>query len=84
MKVTKEDITRMAREAGYGEALADLHALALERFADLVREECAKLCDKTEEAMWESWDELADPSDQGGAITASHLAALIRKRKGTQ
>jgi hypothetical protein len=39
----------MAREAGYGDALADLHAPALERFAALVaaaeREACAKLFD---------------------------------------
>ena len=30
------DILRMAREAGYGDAMADLHAFALERFAALV------------------------------------------------
>ncbi len=47
--MNREDIIRMAREAGYGDALADLHAPALERFAKLVaaaeREECAKVCD---------------------------------------
>lgn len=43
--MTLDDITRMAREAGYGWALADLHIAALERFANLVaaaeREACA-------------------------------------------
>ena len=56
--MTREDITRMAREAGYGEAMSDLHAPALERFAALVaaaeREACAKVCyevfDKT--GLW--------------------------------
>jgi len=44
------------------------------------REACAKLCDKTENSLWDSWDKSADPSDQGGATTASRLAALIRQR----
>ena len=30
--MTRDDITRMAREAGYGDAMADLHGPALERF----------------------------------------------------
>ena len=34
--MNREDIIRMAREAGYGEALSDLHAPALERFAALI------------------------------------------------
>lgn len=45
----REDIIRMAREAGYGDALSMLHSNALERFATLVaaaeREACAKVCD---------------------------------------
>ena len=44
------DIIRLAREAGYGDALADLHAPALERFAKLVaaaeREACAKVVEQ--------------------------------------
>ena len=46
----RDDIIRMAREAGYGEAMVDLHLPALIRFAALVaaaeREECAKVCDE--------------------------------------
>ena len=45
----KDTIIRLAREAGYGEAMSDLHAPALERFAALVatheREACARMCD---------------------------------------
>jgi hypothetical protein len=43
----KDDIIRMARESGYGDAMSNLHAPALERFANLVaaheREECANI-----------------------------------------
>jgi hypothetical protein len=34
--MTRDDITRMAREAGYGWSMTDMHAPALERFAALV------------------------------------------------
>jgi hypothetical protein len=48
--VNSGDIIRLAREAGYGDALADLHAPALERFAKLVaaaeREACAKVVEQ--------------------------------------
>ena len=58
--MTREDIIRMAREAGYGDAMSDLHAPALERFAALVaayeREECAKAC---EDSVEYAADELA-------------------------
>lgn len=50
--MTKEDILRLAREAGFGEwaGTDDVRFLAvIERFAELVvaaeREECAKLCE---------------------------------------
>ena len=43
--MTRDDILRMARDAGYGYAMSDIHAPALERFAALVadaeREACA-------------------------------------------
>ena len=46
--MTRDDIISMAKEAGYGWSLADIHAPALERFAALVaaaeREACAKVC----------------------------------------
>jgi hypothetical protein len=44
------DTIDMAREAGYGEHLSMLHAVALNRFAELVRaderEACAKVCEE--------------------------------------
>ena len=47
--MTKEDVIRMAREAGFPEAILELSPTALERFAALVasaeREACAKVCE---------------------------------------
>ena len=34
--MTRDDIIKLARQAGYGDAMVDLHAPALERFAHLV------------------------------------------------
>ena len=36
--MTRDDIIRMARDAGYGDVMSDLHAPVLERFAKLVYE----------------------------------------------
>ena len=45
MNIDRESVIKWAREAEYGDAMADLHASALERFAALVaaaeREACA-------------------------------------------
>lgn len=64
--MTRDDIIRMAREAGYGDAMTDLHAPALERFANLTaaaeREACAKEADK-----WIGCDGLADAIRERGA-----------------
>ena len=50
--MNRDDIIRMAREAGYGWSMTDMHAPALERFAALVaaaeREACARVVDPTE------------------------------------
>jgi hypothetical protein len=43
-----EDVAKMAREAGYGDAMADLHAPALERFAALVANRCAEIAYEAE------------------------------------
>ncbi len=73
--MTRDDVIRMAREAGYGWSMADMHFPALERFAALVaaaeREECAKLVD----------EEMADyrygtPPN----IALNNAAAAIRAR----
>ena len=46
--MNKEDIIKLAREAGYGDAMADLHAPALERFASLVAARCANIAYEAE------------------------------------
>jgi hypothetical protein len=59
--MTNDDIIRMAREAGYGWSMADMHFPALERFARLVaaaavkeeREACARVLD--EMAAQDKW-----------------------------
>ena len=70
--MTREDIIRMARQAGYGDAMSDLHAPALERFADLVaaheREKCAK------------WADLVAREIDNTHNTASYIASGIRAR----
>jgi len=47
--MTKDDITRMAREAGFVGFDGDNGALR--RFAALIREECANICEDTT-ASW--------------------------------
>jgi hypothetical protein len=37
--MTNDDIIKMARRAGYGDVMADIHAPALQRFAELVASE---------------------------------------------
>ena len=48
--MTREEIIRMAREAGYGLSLSDMHAPALERFAALVA--AAEREAKAEYELW--------------------------------
>ncbi len=70
--MTRDEIIRMAREAGYGDAMADLHAPALERFAALVateeREQCKNVCQLVAKEI----------DDTNG--TATYLAAAISAR----
>jgi hypothetical protein len=58
--MTRDDVIRMAREAGYGWSMTDMHAPALERFAALVaaaeRRECVIACEGVEQATEsQSW-----------------------------
>ena len=68
--MNRDTVIALAREAGYGEAMSDLHAPALARFAALVaaheREECAKVCDEYNDGRY--------------ANTADLCAAAIRSR----
>ena len=63
--MTKEDIIRMAREAGISESHAQGMQGFLERFAALVaaaeREECAKVCEEIDRnGAWVTKLEAAD------------------------
>jgi hypothetical protein len=68
--MTKEDVIKMAREAGGGTTWWPLHSDTLERFAALVaaaeREACAKLC--------------ADGINAEQYPTLTRLAEMIRAR----
>jgi hypothetical protein len=61
--MTTDDIVRMAREVGYGDAMADLHSPALERFAKLVveaeREACAKVVEEWLHGEWHNQGVIA-------------------------
>lgn len=72
--MTKDDIIRMAREAGFADDKGVVHpAYQLEAFANLVaafeREACAKVC-----------DELVDVNYVEKRLIAYHHAYLIRQR----
>ena len=74
--MTKDDIIRMAREAGLADANGVVHAAyQLEAFAKLVaeheREACAKVC-----------DEINNDYD-GEEVSASWIATAIRARETT-
>ena len=79
--MNREDIIRMAREAGEAEGMIEFvfHPV-IERFAALVasaeREACAALCFQ----MWEKWMD-ADPSERDNlSRDADDCAAAIRAR----
>ena len=91
----KEDIVRMAREAGMQLAwiatVPDTNKMKVlcdfdqvQRFAVLVsaaeREECAKVCEEVESRAEELWDKFAYPEDQGMASGARQCTTAIRAR----
>jgi hypothetical protein len=75
--MNREDIIRMAREAGFSEWAVGLSKmpLHLERFAALVasaeREACAKMCEAQEYEYWKSTESQDfTPQDCADAIRA--------------
>ena len=88
----REDIIRMAREAGFRDTTSLIVALSVsweqvEQFAALVaaaeREACAKVCEEVESRAEELWDKFAYPEDQGMASGARQCATAIRARGNT-
>ena len=86
--MNREQIIRMAREAGlaYGSDEKPLNSVT--RFAALVaaaaraeeNEACAKVCEEVESRAEELWDKFAYPEDQGMASGARQCATAIRAR----
>lgn len=86
----REEIIRMAREAGFEVYETDVWITdgwwleELERFAALVaaheREACAKVCEEVESRAEELWDKFAYPEDQGMASGARQCTTAIRAR----
>jgi hypothetical protein len=72
--MTRDDIIKLAREAGVGRW--DAQEVAIERFAALVaereREECAKVADS------QDGDDEGDAPDCTWSRCARHIAAAIR------
>ena len=85
--MTRDDIIRLAREAGFdqtGVASFMEFTARIERFAALVaaaeRRACAEACEEVESRAEELWDKFAYPEDQGMASGARQCAAAIRAR----
>ena len=87
--MTRDDIIRMAREAGAHEKHLVMYMDFddLERFAALVaaaeREACAKLCDSESERGFFNWKNDIPQNKEfwnGGQMFASQLAEEIRAR----
>ncbi len=78
--MTRDDIIRMAREAGFATSWTEAAGDALERFAALVakheREACAGLCDEIEKRKWQT---VMHGGEMQG-IGARDCAAAIRQR----
>jgi len=89
----REDIIRMAREAGFQVYETDVWITdgwwleELERFAALVaaaeRRACAEACEEVESRAEELWDKFAYPEDQGMASGARQCTTAIRARGNT-
>lgn len=89
----KDEIIRMAKEAGFSEAWLtaganpphfDAPAVIVEHFYNLAvqheREECAKLCDEVSLQALVSWKLAYHPEDQGREMSADECAHAIRAR----
>ncbi len=87
MAMTRDEVIRMAKEAGLVSpspyaGVWDNYAAALERFAELVakaeREACAKVCEETDVEQFTHCSVLHDD----GRLTLANAAAAIRARGG--
>lgn len=89
--MTREEFVRLIRKAGLvqivkkhndGTVTVEIPDMPkLEYFAELMIEECAKVCEKIEMNSYALWDRTADPEAQGRGIGAADCAAAIRELK---
>ena len=86
--MNREDIIRMAREAGFAVGLGSPMHHKLHRFAALVaareREACAKVCDDFERAKWESVKDIVANGGRLAFAGPMQCAAAIRARGETK
>lgn len=86
--MTRDDIIRMAREAGFHEWYSNpergYHFGCAMKFATLVaaaeREACAKLCDDLERQKWESVHDIQINGGRLRFVGPVHCATAIRAR----
>ena len=64
-------IIEMAREVGFNIEHAATNEM-LSRFADLVREDCAKICEEAHDRYKELWDKFGYTEDEGRTLAALH------------
>lgn len=86
--MTREDIIRMALEAGgctpEWDDFWEFHQDALEHFAALVaaaeREACAEICERRKNLYWMETDKTGLEAHRAAAIASEECAAAIRAR----
>ena len=75
----KQRDIELAREIGFNTEHPATNEY-LHRFADLIREDCAKVCDEAHARYKELWEKFDYAEDQGRALAALDCAAAIRAR----
>jgi len=83
--MTKDDIIRMAREAGLADGIElDREIAEFERFANLVaaaeREACAEVCNAIFTGARKAWKAKYNPHDDGRCHGAFECEEAIRAR----
>lgn len=73
-------IIQMASDAGFNTEHAATNEM-LKRFADMVIEDCAKVCDEAHDRYNELWVKFGYAEDEGRALAALHCSSVIRSRK---
>lgn len=84
--MTRANILRMAREAGFAGWLAETPFVTtcFEHFAALVaaaeREACADICERRKSLYWMEFDKTGSDADRSAAIASEECATAICAR----